>query len=293
MKAVLAVLVLVALTAVAKADNILVFGGDQASPPRCEQIAARLRDQGHTVTLSENLPSTGLASFDAIYHTDVPSLTTDSLSTQAARDSLVAYVKSGGGLMLSGEWSAFSSLNSRIGDMVRALLGSANSAAVGSAALAGKLYWVPNAIDGINESPEEIGGSTAGLLPLAGETTGNCGCLDNVPGTNKFLAHDTADGAAIGAAFGQSDMQEGNGHLIVIMDAGWDLQSSPTDSSLIDKTYKNMHQFLRRTGPPPPPTSGPTCNCDKKTIIDSNGEAKVDSTGLPDCCEKKKVCMTF
>ncbi|WP_230469822.1 tandem-95 repeat protein [Lujinxingia vulgaris] len=207
---------LMAMPAVASADEVLLFG-DYVSTRNA--VAAQLTNQGHTVTNVATLPAS-LDDYDSIWSF----YAVDALPA-ADRPALQAFVERGGGLYLTGERPCCEANNDSVEALLNTLTG--ESVQVGDRGDIGTPYVVnPLAPAGVTTTPNT----------LATFSPGGPGGMNNVDGANVMISG--AGGVPVAAAWTSNDLVAQRGRIIVVMDVNY------TTSSNAGQWVENFQTFL-------------------------------------------------
>lgn len=208
-----------ALTQVANADTILLFG-DHAGR---ERVASVLADEGHSVATAERLPPR-LDNFEVVWHVGaVAALSEDEQKL------LAAFVNRGGGLYLSGDGPGAEAMNASVETLVNLTIagGGVTLSAVPQPSSGHHTFQV-DALGDASVAPNDlyfwhptVAGSLDNVAPIDVLTTG-------------------ADGRTTSAVWAGPEMSNGRGQLVVMMDSGWVTSPYP-----IRRIIENLERFLR------------------------------------------------
>lgn len=213
----------------ASAGNIVVFG-DHAARADAQD---RLNEAGHFVVIAGALPA-DLSSYDAVWHVGAATQFDD-----ATRNRLSDFMKTGGGVFLSGEWACCETMNASIQQVVNRFVRQSASApspiqigGLGSAA-AGTQYFNPDALGGVTVAPN--------LLEYW--RPGTTGMIRGVDGENVLTVDE--NGETTGAIWSGGDLTTG-GQLVVMMDSDWYTRGGARDIA------RNLSTFLIEGAPEEP-----------------------------------------
>jgi hypothetical protein len=187
----------------ADAGNILVFG-DSASRAEAQD---RLNEAGHFVTIYGALPA-DLSNYDAIWHVGVGTSFDDS-----TRNKIAEFLKLGGGVYLSGEFSCCETMNASVQALVNRLVRS--SASAPSTIQIGGLG---TATTTQSFNADALGDVTLAPNELTEWRPGTGGRIAGVRDEN-VLSKDV-DGFITGAVWGGDDLITG-GQMVIMMDTDW------------------------------------------------------------------------
>jgi hypothetical protein len=243
---------------------VLIAGtGDYGSAEGKQRLVQLLADAGYAVTDSEQIPA-DLSPFDSVWWIDTAPVPPD------AADRLVAFVKSGRGLYLTGERPCCEALNATDESIVNRLV--VNVGGVGVGGLRDICYC---------NSPQPINSGVVRNLasrPFALNSwqPDAPGGLSNVPPDFVLAYHglDPVSGTPIAAAW-DSSVVLGQGRLVVLMDINWIAPASSGDNWA--EVAQNLALFLSNlTVPPANPVAAPaeaTIISAQETIIRAPSQA--------------------
>ena len=217
--------------------SVLIFGlGDETtgSADDVANLQRYLTDAGYNVTVagSGSLPGS-LSDYQMVWYLDA----TASISS-TDQQSLVSFVRSGGGLYLTGERPCCESMNTGDQAIVNALLPSGGVTIGGLGDKGNSNSINDGVIDGIATTPNV----------LSTWTPSAPGGINGVRPAN-VLAMDST-GAVTGAAW-ESGQMNGSGRLAILMDVNW-LQSSYQDPVTAPQIVQNLAWFLTKGKVTPP-----------------------------------------
>lgn len=202
--------------------NVLVFGTYYSR----SSAVAELQSLGASVTLADALPA-DLAPFDAIWM--VTAFSTISASDRAQ---LIAFIKDGNGVYLTGERPCCEELNTSVELLVNEIVagGGISVGGIGDIGSSSNLFpFNSTAVGGITTTPHAI----ANWSPSAS------GGMVGVAPANVLSASNT--GTPVAAAWDGAQLVGGAGRLVVMMDVNW---FSSLGSASNKFALANIHQFL-------------------------------------------------
>jgi lysophospholipase L1-like esterase len=204
--------------------------------------AGTLRSLGYTVTLAQTMPAS-LSSYSAVW-----SLRPWGPRTSEEETALVAYVKGGGRLYLTGEREGFD-VNESDQSIARSVLKNQEIVVGRQGEVEDGSSFNPDAEDEAALKPNGLGSFPA-ILP---------GGIAGIP--NKNVLGSDSNGTAVGAVFDQTDMQDGKGRLVIYMDSNWlgsewiGYEGMANDGMARTQVIENLEQFLEGAPPAPVKTS--------------------------------------
>ena len=233
-----------AIVSVGSRTSVLLYGngGDSTDAGGTANLQGTLTGAGYAVSLASTLPS-DLSSYGQVWEYGVRDIT-----TTAEEQELISYVKDGGSLFLSGEWSGccgtptndaaaayiFDSLVITVGGLQ---LGPDNDSGSGTDDVN------TSAIDGLATTPNR-------LSTFRGADVGS------ISPTNIDQSHFVFEDAAGDGTVGAWDPQDvtGGGRLVIVMDTNW-AASAYEDSSTFASIVQNLAYFLSGGVTPPQSSS--------------------------------------
>ncbi len=220
----------------ARADNVLIYqrqnndpqGGDTASAQAEIVLTALGHDVTRVASLAPTLPE--LSGFDSVWWISLPQI------TGAEHNSLVPYVKSGGGLYVTGERSCCNALDQSVQELMANLMQGRGSKVptVNMTAIEGGDAFTPTAADpfGLTSSPnliESWATQAAGIIPA------------NIDPERAVF--ENASGNVGAAAYPPEDMYRGSGCVYLAMDLTF-WQASVNTPKALEPLIENIEQFL-------------------------------------------------
>jgi hypothetical protein len=228
-----------------RADVLVAGSGDFGNTAGAIWLQERLVAAGYTVEVDadDDLPDT-LSGYGQIWHVSTAPLPDDDL------ERLVAYVKSGRGLYLTGERPCCEGVNVADTTLVKQLVTGAGDVQIGGQ---GDPFLQLGAVPLKAGAP---GGITRKPYAVDSWTVDAPGGMAGVPARNVIAAVANGEGpdVPIAAAWGPDEVA-GGGRLTVLMDINWN-QPGEMDPVTANQLTQNMALYLSgRAEPPAPPVS--------------------------------------
>ncbi|WP_158510569.1 fibronectin type III domain-containing protein [Actinoplanes friuliensis] len=238
-----------------RADVLIAGSGDYGSTTGASWLKERLEAAGYTVEIDadDDLPD-NLSGYDQIWAVSTSPFPDDDL------DRLVAFVKSGRGLFLTGERPCCESINAADTTIVKQLVTGLDSLQIGGL---GDPFPQLGPVPLKADAP---GGVTRKPFAVDTWTVDAPGGLAGVPARNVIAEVDNGEAPAvpIAAAWGPDEVS-GGGRLTLLMDINWN-QPAEMDPVTANQLAQNLAFFLSGDAAPPGPPAAVAAGSQKKSL---------------------------